>query len=120
MKVAITKNARNLIAVITKEYKLQQDRVAGGHIPADQLENCLTERLHAIARRDPSMRAFLTYVGPIDPRDDDDPNKPWAKDPRMGRRHVVLSKRDKAEGSLGGGPNFEDDRPWPSPGERIA
>lgn len=117
MKIVITKNARALVATISKELKLQQDRAAGGHIPADQVENCLIERLNAIAKRNPSMRAFLTYVGPIDPREDEDKDVAWAKDPREGREHIVQSVRDTPEGSVGG--RRTPDAPWPEPGERV-
>lgn len=120
MKNIVTKNARSLVQLITKEYELQRQRAEGGYIETDRIEEYLIERLNAIGKRNKSVRAFLTYVGPIDPKDDDDPDKPWAKDPREGRRHVVLSKRDTSEGVLGASKDFESDRPWPEPGERIA
>ena len=117
MKIIITKNARALVSTILKEHELQMERYMKDFIERDQIEQCLIERLNAIGKRSPSMRAFLTYVGPIDPREDDDKDVAWAKDPREGRRHVVNSVRDTAEGTVGGAQS--PDAPWPEPGERV-
>lgn len=119
MRNIITKHAREMLALIIKEHELQLQRYQGGFIGADQVERGLIERLNAIGKNNPGMRAFLTYVGPIPKSEDEDPDKPWADDPREGRRHVVHSKRDKAEGKLGVPRKWEDDPEWPEPGERI-
>lgn len=115
MKIVITKNARALVELIAKEHSLQLQRAAGGHIPEDKIIDQLVERLNAKGKRDPSVRSFLTYVGPIDAKDDEDPTKPWAEDKREARRHVV--NKQPAEGSVGGAQT--PDAPWPEPGERI-
>lgn len=120
MRIIITPNARRLLSLFAKEIRLQQDRVRGGHIKDVDAERFLIERLVAIGKKDPSVQAFLTYVGPIPKEDDEDKDRPWAEDPRDGREHVVNSVRDKSEGVLGVPRKWEDDRPWPSPNERIA
>lgn len=117
MKITVTKHARRVLALIAKEHELQLERHMKGFIERDQIEQCLIERLVAIGKKDPGVQAFLTYVGPIDPKDDEE-DRPWSKDPREGRRHVVDHR--KPRGTLSPSKDFEDDRAWPEPGERIA
>lgn len=120
MRITVTPNARRLLSLFAREIRLQQDRVRGGHIKDVDAERFVIERLVAMGKSDPAVQAFLTYVGPISPKEDEDPDVAWAADPREGREHVVNSVRDKAEGVVGVPRKWEDDRPWPSPGERIA
>lgn len=117
MKIIITKNARRLVGIFAKEVRLQQDRVEGGFITAVNAERALIERLVAIGKKDPAMQAFLTYSGPIDKSEDEDPTASWADDPREGRRHVV--NNTPHEGKIGV-PNWDAEIAWPEPGERIA
>ena len=118
MKQTVTKNARAMLKLLAKEIRLQQDRVAGGHITDVDAERYLIERLVAIGKRNKSVQAFLTYVGPIDKDDDESSDRDWAKDPREGRRHVVQKGTCEPEPMEPG--DWDNDRAWPEPGERIA
>lgn len=118
----MTKNAEELVALICREHKLQLDRVAGGHINADQVQVCLRERLIAIGKRDDKVRRLLSDVGPIPKADDECPLKPWADDPREERAHTVQSVRDTNSNlptTALSRTLIEDEVDFPMPGERV-
>lgn len=78
----ITNNAKRQINTIVEEFRMQDDRVRKGFIDRSQALPCLYERLQRRAVKDPDLRKFLDDVGFIHHREDEDPNLPWAHDPR--------------------------------------
>lgn len=103
----ITNNAKGIISIIAYEVRLQDQRVAGGHINQGQVMGCVLERLSAKAKSNVDLKTFLTTVAYVPESEDIDPSVPWAEDQREQRQNVVTDREHEVETD------------FPTPGERV-
>ncbi len=78
----ITKNAKDLVALIGGEYVMQVRRAENGYIAAHKITGCTLECLKAKAKSNKDLAIFLETIAYIHPHDDEYMNRPWAEDPR--------------------------------------
>lgn len=119
-RLYVSPHAKGLISIICDEFALQAERVAGGFLEPDRVQECLIERLNLRSRKDPALRAFLEDVGPISRADDDSPDRPWAPDPREDSFHEVRNGPGTPSGLKKSARRVEEELDHPMPGERIA
>lgn len=94
----VTTRARCAIDIICDEYRLQAQRLAGGHITEDQLRPCLYERLNMRARQEPELEELLRTPDIIPEADDDDKTTDWYADPRDPKDQDVRPGEDPHAG----------------------
>ena len=112
----ISPAAKAIIDLICREYALQAERAVGGWIDNDKVEGCLLERLSALSKKNPDLKAFLARHSEIPQREDEDPALPWAEDPREAMDNFVTDKTAKPQPL-----DRVTDENWimPAPGERV-
>lgn len=92
MKQYTSEAAKSLITIIGTEYALARRRVDNEYIRKDQMLGTLLERLNRLAVDNQNLRQFLDHGGFV-PRDEDEGDEDWSKDPREGRDNDVPGKR---------------------------